>query len=854
VSEVIPSAKRPPARHPKPAPAPALGPRAARQRLAAFFAGRGWQVQSFQRQLWKLWAAGDSGLLLAPTGSGKTLAVWGGALLEALQNPLPKPRLRWLWITPLRALAADTREGLQAAADGVGAALRIELRTGDSNSSARARARRGDCDLLITTPESLALLLSYPDTAEVLAGLSAVVVDEWHELLASKRGVLLELGLARLRALNPALKTWGLSATLGNPQQALSTLCPPAARVRPMQLLQVGAAELKKPPLRLEALLPAEGRRFPYAGHLGLSQLPQVLPRILAARSTLLFTHTRAQAELWHRALRSVWPEDEASLGLHHGSLDRSQREAVEQGLRAQRLRCVVATSSLDLGVDFPAVEQVIQIGSPKGIARLLQRAGRSGHRPGARSDLLCVPTHALELLEFAAARRAIERGALESRAPLRLCLDVLAQHLVTLAAGGGFEADAAFAEVRATAAFAELDRAQFDQVLEFIEQGGRALSQYPEFRRVERDADNRLVVNEPRQLLRHRLSIGTITSDGALRVKFVSGGDLGSVEESFIGRLNPGDAFLFAGRLLELVRLRDMTAYVRAATKPSGPVPRWMGGRLPLSTLLGQELRQLLAEGAAGAQRAAAAPAQAAPEHAAAAPLLELQQRLSALPGCDELLVELIHERGGQLLTLYPFAGREAHEGLAAVLAARYARLRPASVRFAVNDYGLLLGIAPRADIDTPLLRQLLAPEHLQRDARESLNLTELAKRQFRDIARIAGLLPPNLPGRAARSMRQLQASSGLIYDVLRQFDPDHLLMQLAEREVLEGQLALPQLQALLDRLELQPLRLTRPASLTPLSFPLWAESQKGALSSEDWRTRVERAAAQLEARHGRR
>ncbi|MCG6117861.1 MAG: ligase-associated DNA damage response DEXH box helicase [Aquimonas sp.] len=816
---------------------PSSAPSANDSPLRLFFTTRGWTLQPFQQELWQSWQAGHSGLLLAPTGSGKTLAVWGGALLEALANPLPKPRLRWLWITPLRALAADTRGALLSAAEGVGLDLRIELRTGDSSTAARNRARRGDCDALITTPESLALLLSYADTAEVLAGLSAVVVDEWHELLGSKRGVQLELCLARLRAMNASLRCWGLSATLGNAEEALQVLCPGQPQAR---LLRVDAAELGQPPPVLDTVLPPAGGRFPFAGHLGLGQLPQVLPRLLEAKSTLLFTNTRAQAELWHRALSAVWPEDTDTLALHHGSLDRSLREQVEDGLRQQRLRCVVATSSLDLGVDFPAVEQVVQIGSPKGIARLLQRAGRAGHRPGAQSRLLCVPTHALELVEFAAARVALDAGQLESRTPLRGCLDVLAQHLVTLAAGGGFDPEALWSEVRGTAAFSELQRAEFDQVLDFIERGGQALQQYPEFRRVEQAEDGRRVLTDRRQQLRHRLSIGTITSDGAMRVKFVSGGDLGAVEESFIGRLKPGEVFLFAGRLLELVRLRDMTAYVRAASKAQGSVPRWMGGRMPLSTLLGEGVRALLEQ-----------PSTDSPEMSAATPILALQRQLSALPRAGELLAEVLPERGGLLLAVYPFAGRGLHEGLAALMAARLARHTPTSVRFAANDYGLLLGIAPRIELDEALLRTLLDPAGLEVDARASLNLAELARRQFRDIARIAGLLPPNQPGRAARSLRSLQASSSLIYDVLRQFDPGHVLLGLAEREVLDGELALPRLQALLQALAVGGVQIQRPDTLTPLSFPLWAETQKGALSTEDWRARMQRAAEALEARH---
>nr|WP_146474527.1 ligase-associated DNA damage response DEXH box helicase [Vulcaniibacterium thermophilum] len=866
----------------------------------------------FQREVWRHYLAGRGGLLHTPTGSGKTLAALGGPLIEALaeqsgdvvgpraggarlltptlsadavggegdaglaiageaktldprfrgddgtsregaserptvvraggvrgsarRRPKRNPRpLRLLWITPLRALASDTLRSLREPIEGLGLDWQIAARTGDASARDKRLARSGRLDALVTTPESLALLLSYPETAPQLAGLRAVVVDEWHELLDNKRGVLLQLGLARLRALAPGLRIWGLSATLGNLDEARAVLLPHApdapivAGVRPRTL-------------RIETLLPEAGERFPWAGHLGLSQLSRVIDHVLAARTSLVFTNTRSQAELWHQALSAVWPDEPGTLALHHGSLDPVLRAQVESGLRTGALRCAVSTSSLDLGVDFPAVDQVFQIGSPKGAARLLQRAGRSRHRPGEAGQVLCVPTHALEIVEFAAAREVIGEGRIEARRPPVLSLDVLAQHCVTLALGGGFEADALYAEVRGTHAFAALDPLAWQAVLEFVVQGGRALEHYPDYRRVVRDGHGRYVVEDRKVALRHRLSIGTITSDAAVAIRFLRGGTLGSVEEGFIARLRPGERFQFAGRTLELVRLEGMTAYVRLAKSAEGQVPKWQGGRMPLSTELAHAVERLLHE------------RPDTPELRAVASLLDLQARLSALPAPGRLLAEWVAGRDGRHLFLYPFAGRQVHEGLAALLALRWARRAPNTFSYASNDYGLVLSPAAEAAIDADTLRALLAPDGLFDDLRASLNLGELARRQFREIARVAGLLPPSLPGRAPRSMRQLQTSAGLIYDVLRRHDPEHLLLALAEREVFAQQLEVTRLQAALDDCARRTLDLRTPRSLTPLAFPLWAESlRRGEISTEDWRTRVQRAAERLERRHGR-
>ncbi|WP_238877657.1 ligase-associated DNA damage response DEXH box helicase [Achromobacter xylosoxidans] len=805
--------------------------------LAAWFAARGWKPAPFQRETWRRYLDGESGLLHTPTGSGKTLAAFGGPLLEALAGDAPMapgegPRV--LWVTPLRALAADTTRALTQTAADMGLAWTVALRTGDASARDKRLARQGKAQALVITPESLALLLSYADASSRFRALRCIVVDEWHELLGNKRGVLLQLCLARLRRLSPGVRTWGLSATLGNLEEARAVLLPHA----PGSALVAGARPRR---MQISTLLPERSRALPWAGHLGLSQLERVFKRLFDVRATLLFTNTRAQAELWHRALESIWPEAPATLALHHGSLDPKLRAAVEQGLRDGTVRCVVATSSLDLGVDFPAVDQVLQIGSPKGVARLLQRAGRARHRPGESGNVVCVPAQALELIEYAAARQAIARGEIESRPPPVGSLDVLAQHAVTLALGGGFEADELYREVRGTHAYAALDGATWRAVLDFIVQGGRALAKYPDYQRVVRDDDGCYRVRDRRVAFRHRLSIGTITADGAVAVKYLRGGSLGSVEEGFLARLRRGDRFQFAGRTLELVRLEGMVAYVRRAKGGDGPVATWQGGRMPLSTQLASEVESLYSHPGPH------------PEMRAVEPLLRIQAQASALPDRGRLVAERIGSRRGMHLFLFPFAGRAVHEGIAAMIALRWGRRQANTISYTVNDYGLMLTLAEPAALDDALLRQLLSPDNMADDLRDGVNLGEMARRQFREIARVAGLLTPSLPGQAARSLRQVQASSGLLYDVLRRYDPDHLLLAQAEREVFELQLEAPRLLAALHDCQRRELLLREPRALTPLSFPLWTESMRGQLSTETWQARVRRAAAQLEKRYER-
>jgi ATP-dependent helicase Lhr and Lhr-like helicase len=800
--------------------------------IERWFDSRGWQLASFQRETIAAYLAGESGLVHAPTGSGKTLAAWFGPMAEAIDHGTLRAGLQVLWITPLRALANDIHRNLSLATEALDVPWQIGLRTGDTSSALRKKQRERPPQALVITPESLSVMLSFEDSHESLRSVRAVIVDEWHELMGSKRGVQLELCLAHLRAINPRLRTWGLSATLGNLDEALSVLLGSSSHGR----------MIHGPPPRevtIESVEPPTIERFPWAGHLGTRLLAPVLDAIDRAETTLLFTNTRSQAEIWYRAIAEARLDWIDRLAIHHGSISIQLRRRIEAAVQARQLKCVVCTSSLDLGVDFAPVDQVIQIGSPKGVARLLQRAGRSGHQPNGRSRIVCVPTHAFELIEFAAARRAQAARKMESRKPLRRSLDVLVQHAMTLAAGPGFNANDLLAEARTTHAFAELSDREWQWTLDFLTRGGDALQGYPQYRRVD-VVDDRYRVNDSRLARLHRMQIGTITSDAEISIKWMNGSRLGSVEEVLIARLKPGDTFVFAGRVLELVRVRDMAAYVKLASSRSGKIAKWQGGRMPLSNELAESVQELLALAAQGHFEES--------ELRRVQPLLELQQRWSQLPTPDMLLIEHTRSREGFHVYLYPFAGRTVNEGIATLMAHRWAQLQPITFAITANDYGAELLTSRPIEPTAELMRSLLRRENLGADLLASLNFSEVARRQFREIARIAGLVFQGYPG-ARKLERQLQASSGLIFDVLRQYDPENLLLDQARREVFELHLEETRLVQALEQLELRSLNLTRTASLTPLSFPIWAERLRSQiLSTESFQERIQRMIERLE------
>ncbi|MCE4556900.1 ligase-associated DNA damage response DEXH box helicase [Pelomonas cellulosilytica] len=797
-----------------------------------WLSARGWKAFAFQRNVWREMRAGHSGLLHATTGAGKTLAVWLGALQAFGDAEAP---LSVLWVTPMRALSHDTLLALQDAASTLAPRWTLASRTGDTTSGERASQQRRWPTAIVTTPESLSLMLARADAPDVLKRVRLVVVDEWHELLGTKRGVQLQLALVRLRRWNPALMTWGLSATLANLEEACDTLAPGAVIVR-------GAQDKK---IDIATLLPARIERFAWGGHMGLTMLPAVVELIDTAASSLVFTNTRSQSERWFQALLDARPDWAGTIALHHGSIDAELRRWVEAAMKAGQLKCVVCTASLDLGVDFLPVEQVLQIGSAKGVARLLQRAGRSGHAPGRRSRVTLVPTHSLEIVEASALRAAVEAGRIEPRRPPEAPLDVLVQHLVTVALGGGFTPDELLAEVRTALSYRRLTDESWQWALAFVRHGGESLRAYPDFQRVVPDDAGVWRVPDARLARRHRSNIGTIVSDAVMSVQFLGGGRIATVEENFIARLKAGDVFLLGGRALELVRTEGLTAYVRVAKPGRALLPRWNGGQFPISDTLADAMLERFDEAREGRH--------ADREMRFVAPLLKLQADWSALPGSDRLLAEVQTSADGHHLFLYPFAGRTVHLGLGWLLAWRVGRETPATFTVAVNDYGLELLSATEVDWAERLPALLAAVDRttLRDEVLASLNATELARRRFRQIARIAGLVFQSHPGEV-RSQRQLQASASLYFDVFRQHDPGNRLLRQAEEELLSAELDVDALARTLARLAALPLQIQRPARMSPLAFPLFVEMLRERVTTESLAQRLTRALAELEAAAG--
>ncbi len=806
-----------------------------------WFASRGWQPFPFQEESWQAYLEGYSGLVNAPTGSGKTYSLLMPILLDFIRRhpddyrSRKKNGLQAIWLTPIRALAKEIQASAQRAIDGLGLEWQVAMRTGDTSTSERARQKRNAPEILITTPESLHLLIASKGYATYFKYLQAVVVDEWHELVGSKRGVQVELALSRLKALRPEINIWGISATIGNMDEALEVLLGSHLDRQKYKMIR---SNIKKQ-IELDSVLPDEIERFPWAGHLGIKLLEKVVPIIKNSKTTLIFTNTRAQCEIWYQHLLDADPELAGIMAMHHSSISRDLRNWVEEALHDERLKAVVCTSSLDLGVDFRPVESIVQIGSPKGVARFVQRAGRSGHQPGALSKIYFVPTHGLELIEAAALRQAIKENDIESRPPYVRSFDVLVQYLVTLAVSDGFLPDDIFREIQGTFSYQSITEEEWNWVLSFITTGG-SLSAYDEFQKVIVDANGVFRVDSKRIALRHRLSIGTIASDSAMmQVKYVSGGRVGHVEEWFISQLKPGDVFWFAGRSLELVRVKEMTVQVRKSSKKKGKVPAWLGGRLTFSSQLSEGLRLKIAQAARRELEDI--------ELQALSPLLDLQNDRSHLPEEHEFLMEYFKSREGFHLICYPFEGRSAHEGLGALIAYRISRLQPISFSIAMNDYGFELLSDTEIPVDEAIEAGLFSTKDLELDIQRSINSVEMAKRRFRDIASIAGLVFKGYPSKQKRN-KHLQSSSQLFFEVFNDYEPENLLYLQAYDEVRNFQLEAHRLRAALQRIGQQRLVLSRPERATPFAFPIIVDRLRERLSSEKLADRIRKMTLQLE------
>lgn len=812
------------------------------QRATDWFESKNWTPFPFQVQTWQAYLAGKSGMVNAATGSGKTYSLVVPIVLEYLRQPVQEDALklgsqglRAIWITPVKALAKEIQSAAQAAVAAFGLNWTVAIRTGDTPTNERAKQKRRPPEILITTPESLHLLLATKGYEKLFADLQVLVADEWHELVGSKRGVQVELALSRLKALLPNLKIWGISATIGNMDEAAAVLFGTEVATNDWQLIR---STLQKK-IVLKTVLPDTIERFPWAGHLGIRLLDKTLKIIHKSNTTLLFTNTRRQCELWYHAILEREPDLAGLIAMHHSAIAREQREWVEEALHSGTIKLAVCTSSLDLGVDFRPVETVIQIGSPKGVARFLQRAGRSGHQPGATSTIYFVPAHALELVEAAALRTAVKNGYIESRIPYIRSFDVLVQYLVTLSISGGFAEEEIYQEIKETYSFKSINAAEWKRCLAFITTGGEALDAYDEYNRVGIYEGRYYIMNKA-AATRHRLSMGTIVSSTTLDVKFKNGKKIGRIEERFAGSLSPGDVFMFGGRTLEIVRIRGMEVTVKNSRKKTGNTPAWAGGRMPMSSELSKEIRHQMALIQSGNFNSI--------ELKKLQPLTDLQQRRSHLPAADELLVEYFQDREGYHLVIYPFDGRFVHEGMSTLIAARLSKMKRISFSISVNDYGFeLLSDLPLA-VEKVVNTSLFSLENLWEDVQNTANTKEMARRKFRDIASIAGLIFKGFPGRQKRD-RHLQTSSGIFFDVFQDYDSNNLLLQQAYEEVLQFQLEETRLRTAFERISTQKIIISTPKKATPFAFPLVVDRMRASISSESLADRIARMRLRLVA-----
>lgn len=815
---------------------------------------------TFQEDTWQQIIDHKSGLVNAPTGCGKTFSVFLGALIDFInENPEDylgknKNGLQLLWITPLRALAKDIHRAMEEVVAGIGMNWKIGTRNGDTEMNERIKQKKQMPEVLIITPESLHLFLAQKDYADLFRTLKIIAVDEWHELLGSKRGVQVELAISRITGLfkdqfkdiNKSLSIWGISATIGNLPQAKDVLLSPLKMIGKSEMGKTISANIKKN-IEIESVFPDEIEKYPWAGHLGIKLVNKVIPIIRKSTTTLIFINTRGMSEMWYQAILTAAPDLAGVIALHHGSIEQDLRFWVEDNLHSGKLKAVVCTASLDLGVDFRPVETVIQVGSPKGVARFLQRAGRSGHSPDATSKIYFLPTHSLELVEAAALKEAVKINLIETREPRVLCFDVLIQYLNTLAISNGFDPAQIFREISFTHCYREIDPEEWKRILFFITAGGAALGQYDDFKKVE-IIDGLYKINNRRIAMRHRMHIGTIVSDPMMKVKFISGGYIGVIEEYFISRLQTGDVFTLAGKTLEFVMIRDMTVLARKSGAKKSMIPSWQGGRMPLSANLGFMLRKKFEEAEMQYKiHIKESLKEIDIELETLKPLFDLQEYLSHIPKENELLIEQIETKDGFHLFVFPFEGRLVHEAMAAILAYRISKITAITFSFAMNDYGFELLSDQPIPVDDANVYELFTPENLFSDIRKSVNSAEMARRKFREIAVIGGLIFQGYPGEQKKA-RHLQSSASLLFNVFSEFDAQNLLLRQAYNEVMEQQMEETRLRNMLQRIQRSKIVITFPKRLTPFCFPIKVDSMRENLSSEKLEDRVKRMQMQLD------
>ena len=765
--------------------------------IAHWFEKRGWRVRRHQWDMLEAARTGDHALLVADTGAGKTLAGFLPTLADFAGDNPPGDGLHTLYISPLKALAHDVQRNLLTPIDDIGLKLRVETRSGDTPYDRKARQRARPPHVLLTTPESLSLLLSYPEAATMFADLRCVIVDEVHAFATGKRGDLLALSLARLQAVAPQMRRVALSATVADPDCFRAWLAPQgdADVVRLVHGEEGAAPEV--------AILNPEDQRVPWGGHAAAWAVPQLYDEIRRNTTTLIFTNTRFLAEYIFQLLWDV-NDDKLPIGIHHGSLSKEARRKVEGAMARGELRALVCTASLDLGVDWGDIDLVVQMGAPKGSSRLLQRIGRANHRLDCASRALLVPGNRFEFLEAFAAQEAVEEGQRDGEDFRPGGLDVLAQHVMACACAGPFEEAALLAEVRSASAYRWIDEAQWTRVLEFVATGGYALRAYDRFKRIVRDRQGTWRLAHPEHAARHRLNAGIIVDSEMLDVRFRNGRNLGKVEESFGTTLSPGDTIRFAGMDLEVEGVRDLELIVRAARKP-GQIPSYMGARMPLTTHLSERVRALMVDRAGWSRF---------PDDVRE--WLEMQDWRSRLPGPGDLLAESFPHNGRHYTVYYTFEGWNANQSLGMLITRRMNERGMMPLGFVANDYALAVWGARPVDDPAPLL----SPDILAHEFVEWVQESHLLRRAFREVAVISGLVERQHPGKR-KSGKQVTFSTDLIYDVLRKYEPDHLLIEAAWADARARMTDVGRLGDLLDRAAGQLVHVSLDR-VTPLAVPV--------------------------------
>ncbi len=806
--------------------------------IKEFFNKNGWEPLPYQIESWEAYLNGENGIIQVPTGCGKTYAALMGPLSK-LKDSKKQTGLSILLITPLKALSRDLKNAIYLAAQFFNQEITVGIRNGDTSPYEKKKQIIKPPNILITTPESLSLLLSNKESNKMFNNLFSIIIDEWHELMGSKRGNQCELSLSWLRGNIKDLQIWAMSATIGNIKEAARAIVGIKGE-KP----KVISTNIKKE-IEILSVLPEEETTFPWSGHLGIRSYSLLLKILDKNKSTLLFTNTRNQSERWYQCLRFCLPEMEDRISLHHGSLDKDERKIVEDGVKNGSIKWVVCTSSLDLGIDFQPVDQIVQIGSAKNLARLIQRAGRSAHRPGGKSKIIFMPTNSLELLEISAMRRIIKSGVSEKIKLPELSFDVLLQHLVSLACGPGFNPNTEKERIKDCWSYRNLNNKDWDWCIDFLEYGGKCLKAYPKYKKIEReklkgDEGNFKYFVKDKSLIRmHKFNIGTITSDNFINVKYLKGKSLGNLEENFATKLKSGDTFYFAGKMLQFIKIRDMTLYVKKSSKKSSLIPAWVGGQMAMSDLLSDNLRSEIDI----CNRLENNNQYINKELNSLLPILKKQKNLSDIPKRNQLLIEIYNTKELTSLFVFTLDGKFVNEGIAFLWALRFANKKQSTFSISANDFGFSLTTSENYDfsIIEKEFSYFIENINLEEDLENAINFSELTKRRFKNIAQISGLVNQNNPTKT-KSSSQLQVSSSLFYDVFTKYEEDHLLIKQAHEEVKEYQLENKRITNSLERLSNLKIILKETKTPSPFAFPLLVERLKNTLSNESIEKRVEK------------